>query len=68
MNPHTVKRVILNCTFEQAWPELWRKAYDTKDFIPNLSELIIHEKTDDFVIRTMTMGPLTIKEKITHDK
>lgn len=28
----------------------------------------IHEKTDDLVVRTMVMGPLTIKEKITRDK
>lgn len=27
---HTVLKTPLKATLEQAWPQLWRKAYDTK--------------------------------------
>ena len=55
-------------TIEKGWLQLWRKAYETKDFIPQLNELIIHEKSDDHVLRTMSLGPMVIKEDITCDR
>lgn len=47
MKFHTVTSTVVDSTIEKAWPELWRKAYETKDFIPGLTDLIIHEKNED---------------------
>lgn len=33
---HTVLQVNVKANFQKAWHQLWRKAYETKDFVPGL--------------------------------
>ena len=67
MSFHTVISTFVKSSMEKAWPDLWRKAYDTKDYIPTLGELEIHDKTEDMVMRTMKIGEAVIKERIIKD-
>ena len=68
MNFHTVISTVVKADLSEAWPVLWKKAYDTKLFIPNLEKLEIHEKTDDLVLRTMILGETVVKERIIGDE
>lgn len=68
MSFHTVVSTIVKSDIKKAWPVLWSKAYNTKEFIPALEKLEIHEKTDDYVLRTMVLGGTVIKERIIGDE
>ena len=67
MKLHTVLSTPVKSTMEKAWPHLWRKIYETRDFIPVVGELQIHEKTENMILRTMTIGEETIKDRIMKD-
>lgn len=42
MKFHTIISTVVKGELEPAWTQLWRKAYETKDFVPGLKDLIIH--------------------------
>ncbi len=67
-NPiHTEVTLITHASLEHTLNELWRKGYETKDFLKAVENVIIHERTDDYILRTMNLGPKLVKEKITRD-
>lgn len=51
MKFHTVISTVVKADLKAAWPQLWRKAYETKDFVPGLQSLKIHSKTEDEIHR-----------------
>jgi hypothetical protein len=60
---------IVQATLEQVWDHLLFKIEHPQPFVPGVSEVLIPEKTADYVIREMTITTnevrTVIKEKIT---
>lgn len=61
--------VNVNASLENVWNHLIHKIEHPEAFVPGVGNVIILEKTDDFVIRQMTINvennPINIIEKIT---
>jgi ribosome-associated toxin RatA of RatAB toxin-antitoxin module len=60
---------IVNATLEKVWQHLIYKIEKPENFVPGVSNVIILEKNNTFVIRQMTItsegNPTTLVEKIT---
>lgn len=59
----------VNASLEKVWQHLIYKIENPENFVPGVSNVIISEKNDIFVIRQMTItsegNPTTLTEKIT---
>jgi hypothetical protein len=60
---------IVNASLEKVWSHLIYKIEKPEDFVPGVTDVIIIEKNNDFVVRQMTVttaeNTTILKEKIT---